>query len=344
MRFLLLLLCGLLSHTMLWAADSGAVLYDRHCAACHGVKGKGGTGVPLALDAFQHQVSDQFLMATIRLGRPGRVMPAFSHLKDDEIQRIVEYVRTFTQVKIPAHGTRKITGNRKHGARLFQQHCAACHGDQGQGSKGTGVTFSRPRDLPILAPALNNSGFLASASDEMIKRTLMEGREGTPMASFSKRGLSEQDINDIVSYVRSFEQKDNSAQAGQDEPLTIEYESEDDVATVVENIKQAAQGKNFRLIRVQHMDYGFVPEAQESKQEVIVYFCNFKMLNQALAIDSRVGLFLPCRITVYKHKDKVKVVSINPKRLSYLFNNNELDRLCDEMYKTYNSIMEEATL
>ena len=41
------------------------------------------------------------------------------------------------------------------------------------GGKGTGVTFSRKRDLPVIAPALNNVGFLASASDNMIKDTIM---------------------------------------------------------------------------------------------------------------------------------------------------------------------------
>jgi len=38
------------------------------------------------------------------------------------------------------------------------------------------------------------------------------------------------------------------------------------------------------------------------------------------------------------------VMSINPKRLSHLFNNAELDRACDEMYKLYEEILEEATL
>ena len=75
---------------------------------------------------------------------------------------------------------------------------------EGEGGKGTGVTFSRRRDLPIIAPALNNPGFLAAASDEMIRHTLVYGREGTPMRSFLVQGLSEQDIDDLVSYVRSF--------------------------------------------------------------------------------------------------------------------------------------------
>ncbi|MEJ2053305.1 MAG: DUF302 domain-containing protein, partial [Calditrichaceae bacterium] len=74
------------------------------------------------------------------------------------------------------------------------------------------------------------------------------------------------------------------------------------------------------------------------------YFCNFNMLNEALAIDPRVGLFLPCRVTVVEHHGKVQVMSINPKTLSHLFNNQELDQICGRMETLYQDILEEATL
>ena len=325
------------------AAGSGEALYHQHCSACHGIKGEGGVGVPLALDDFQRQVSDQFLFNTIKHGRPGRVMPAYPTFTKTEISEIVSYIRSFTRVKAPAYDKTPVKGNPKKGELLFKQHCVACHGDKGQGGVGTGVTFSRPRDLPILAPALNNAGFLASTTDQEIKRALMQGRKGTPMPSFLKQGLKEQQINDIVSYLRSYE-KDLIKPATDNESLVIEYETTYTLETVIDNIKRAAQGKNFRIIRVQNMDSGLVDENNESKKEVIIYFCNFKLLNQALKVDSRVGLFLPCRVTAYEQNGKVKVISINPKRLSHLFNNNELDHLCDQMYQTYIEILEEATL
>lgn len=324
--------------------ELGARLYDQHCSACHGATGEGGTGVPLALEDFQRQVTDDFLRKTIRHGRPGRVMPAFRQLSDKDIAAIVKHIRSFTNVEGVSESGVAIRGNPQHGKELFTQHCAACHGADGHGGKGTGVTFSRPRDLPILAPALNNAGFLASASDQMIKRTLMQGRKGTPMMSFLDRGLKESDIDDIVSYVRSFEKAQDAKAAPVEEPLTISYESSEPVEVVVENIKRAVQGKNFRLIRVQTLDDGFVDKDKESKKEVIVYFCNFQFLNEALAVDTRVGLFLPCRVTVFEREGKTIVTSINPKRLSKLFNNDELNLMCEQMYKLYNEILEEATL
>ena len=325
------------------AGETGANLFENNCAVCHGEQGKGGTGVPLALPDFQRQVSDEFLYTTIRMGRPGRVMPAFTRLSDAEVHQIIDYIRSFTHVEKPKNNTARIQGNIEHGKQLFAQDCAACHGDHGQGGKGTGVTFSRPRDLPILAPALNNPGFLASATDTMIKQTLLQGREGTPMNPFKGKKVKDQYINDIVSYVRSFEQAQKPATTGK-ESLTIVYEAHDTVDHIVENIKRAVVGKNFRVIRVQTLDSGFVPADKESKKEVIVYFCNFDLLNQALAIDPRVGLFLPCQVTVYEQHGVVKVAAINPKRLSHMFNNNELDKLCDQMHQVYIDILDEATL
>lgn len=348
--FSLLIGAVLLTHAAGSYADKsqtlGAGLYSQHCASCHGTYGKGGTGVPLANNSFQHQVSDRFLFNTIRFGRPGRVMPGFSQLSDAEVLAIVTHIRGFSKVTPMKPDLGKIKGDISHGKELFHQHCASCHGNDGKGGKGTGLTFSRPRDLPIIAPALNNIGFLKSASDQMIKATLMEGREGTPMISFLKQGLSEKDINNLVAYIRNFEryQEKYDHDKFKNEPLMIESESPYDITTTIDNIKRAAIGKNFRIIRIQALDSGLAAEGKENKSQMIVYFCNFQMLNQALAIDSRVGMFLPCRITVVEEKGVVKVLAINPKRLSYLFNNDELDKLCGAMHDTYVEIIEEANL
>ena len=272
-------------------------------------------------------------------------MPAFTQLSDTEVKSIIKHIRSWAPGKTNTIPTHQVKGDTQKGKSLFAKHCAACHGANGEGGKGTGVTFSRPRDLPIIAPALNNSGFLTAASDQLIKATLMNGREGTPMVSFLKQGLNETDIDNIVSYVRSFEkQAPINKVSAKDEPLTVVYESPYPIEETVESIKQAAIGKNFKIIRVQTLDDGLVPKDKENKKQVIIYFCNFELLNKALAVDPRVGLFLPCRATVVERNGKVEVLAINPKRLSYLFNNAELNKLCSGMQDTYDSILEEATL
>lgn len=329
------------------AALDGAKLYAVNCSACHGTDGHGGVGVPLALPSFLSSVDDLYLNKSIRQGRPGRVMPAFTRLSNAEVDAIVAHLRSWPGQKPPRTQNRQpIHGDVARGAKLFAAHCAACHGEHGGGGHGTGVTMSRPRSAPILAPALNNPGFLAAASDTLIKNTLMQGRDGTPMVSFLKNGLTEKDINDVVAFVRHFQSIPHPAVAkpADREPPVLVRDSPYSLDETIEKVKTAISGANMRLIRIQTLDQGYVPEGQENHDQTIVYSCDFGFLNEALKVDPRVGLFLPCRVTVVRQGDKVRVMSINPKQLSRVFNNAELDQLCDRMYQVYKNILEESVL
>jgi len=110
------------------------------------------------------------------------------------------------------------------------------------------------------------------------------------------------------------------------------------------NLKRAIVGSNFRIIRVQKFEGGLVGKGKEHTGKIIIYFCNFNMLNQALAIDPRVGLFLPCRITLVQTAQGVKMMAVNPVKMSQKFNNNELDKLCKKMKGVYENILDEASL
>jgi cytochrome c oxidase cbb3-type subunit 3 len=274
-------------------------------------------------------------------------MPAFTQLSDAEVEAIVSHLRRWPGQKRPMPSPReRIAGNATHGKSLYAHHCSACHGANGEGGHGTGVTLSRPRSAPILAPALNNPGFLAAASDAQIKTTLVHGREGTPMRSFLKQGLTERDIDDIVASVRAFEQTPPppGARVLESESPVLMRVSPYSVEETVEKVKTAIGAANMRLIRVQTLDQGFVADGKENHDQTIVYSCDFGFLNEALKVDPRVGLFLPCRVTVIRHAGKVHVMTINPKRLSRIFNNSELNDLCEQMYKVYAEILEESVL
>lgn len=341
--FFVPLVCLVLLPAKAAQSADGAKLYAQNCAACHGTTGHGGVGVPLSLPDFLATVDDNYLRETIRVGRPGRVMPAFARLGDAEIEAIVTHIRSW-QTK-PAFETATVRpGSAVRGAELFAKHCASCHGTHGEGGHGTGVTFSRPRDLPVLAPALNNPGFLASASDAMLKSTLMRGRQGTPMLPAQKLGLRERAVDDIVAHVRAF----GKAPLARDvvdlerEPAVLMRESPYSIEETVEKLKVAVNAANMRLIRVEPFDKGFVPEGRERKTHVIVDACDFEFLNDALKVDPRIGLFLPCRFTVLEHDGRVYAMSVNPKRLGAIFNNRELDQLCTRMKQVYTGILEEG--
>ncbi len=344
LAFLLVLLFSVSAN----GAPEGDRLYATHCSSCHGMDGKGGVGVPLALASFLNSVSDQYLQKTIRYGRPGRIMPAFENLSDAQLGAIVKHVRGWSGKPGPVENDVTIKGDIEHGKELYKNYCSHCHGADASGGKGTGVTFSRKRDLPIIAPGLNNAGFLASASDTMIRDTITFGREGTPMTSMLVAGMSEQDINDTVAYIRSLEK--SAAKLKQalndygDEPPVITVDSPYGLEETIENLKQAITDQNYTLIRTDFLEHGLVEEGKENKKQVVLHFCNFGFLFEALAIDPRVGMFLPCRVTIMEKDGKVSISTINPRRLSKLFNNHELDESCVEMYEVYSSLLEDATL
>jgi cytochrome c oxidase cbb3-type subunit 3 len=329
-----------------YAAPDGAKLYAQNCASCHGEKGDGGIGIPLSLPSFQALVDDDFLKQSILHGREGRVMPAFSYLREAEVDAVVKYMRGWYKGKVPLYSSAAVKGNAEHGKPLFEKHCASCHGVSGEGGHGTGVTFSRPRNFPIMPPSLQNPGYLASAKDAMIRATLVTGRDGTPMLSAGKLGLKDTEVNDIVAYVRSFESvhPPTSMKQLETDDATIVMASPYDLKTTIENVKKALNAGNFVYIREQPLNAGLVAEGSEDPKQYIIYFCNFGLLNQALATDPRVGLFLPCRITVVEKDGKVSIMAVNPKRLSHIYNNSELIELCDRLTKMYIDTMEEAVL
>ncbi|HEA26766.1 MAG TPA: c-type cytochrome [Ectothiorhodospiraceae bacterium] len=341
-----LLLITLAASHVTHAAPNGARLYELNCSACHGLNGEGGVGVPLALPAFLNSVDDHFLFTTIREGRAGRVMPAHPSLSDAQVKAIISHLREWVpdEQRKTIESYTKVKGDPVRGKVLYGGYCSRCHGENGGGGHGTGVTFSRPRELAIMPPALNNPGFLKAASDQMIKRTLMEGRKGTPMRSYLTLGLNEQNIDDIVSYVRSFEQTPIHWRFAEIEEPVLMLESDYSLEETVENVKRAAIGKNFRIIRVQNLEEGLFPEQQQNKKQVMIYFCNFNFINKALSLDPRIGLFMPCRISVVEENGKVHMMAINPRYLSRVYNNAELDQSCTEMFNVYTDIMEEASL
>lgn len=342
-RVILIVLLPLLSAHVTANPLSGDQLYQQKCAVCHGADGGGGVGVPLNLPDFLAVASDEYFRKTLRYGRSGRVMPAFTGLNEQQVDAIIRHLRSWSENDAPVYSQTRLQGDPERGTQLYSQHCAVCHGDGGKGGKGTGVTLSRDRSAPVMAPSLNNAGFQESVSDLMLKGTLLRGRHGTPMPSISELGLNEKDADDLVVYIRSLAAGGTPVDDSGGKPV-IQFESSYDLEQTLENLKQAVIGRNFRIIREQYLDEGLVAQGEENTRRVMLYFCNFSFLHEALGIDPRVGLFLPCRVTLVETEHGVQVMSINPKNLSRLFNNSELDKACQQMHDLYEEIIEEATL
>ncbi len=187
-------------------APDGATIFGAFCAGCHGLDGMGrrSPGMPafpsVANPDFLSRVSDDFVATTVRLGRPGRRMPAWGRiaggLRPEEIAAVVSYLRTRSGIAAPSEAKprRWVKADAREGERLFAAICSGCHGDRGQGGEG---------------PALNNRVLLDSATDAYLVETIGNGRRGTAMPGFLTSSpvrptLAPVEIEAVVAFLRTW--------------------------------------------------------------------------------------------------------------------------------------------
>lgn len=180
---------------------TGKNLYNQNCVFCHQADAIGKTGFAPSLTNPQllATASDKFLMGTIRDGRQGTAMPPYGHLGRKGISAIVAYLRSHETLPNRAKvvdAQRSAQGDPRKGELWFKDICATCHGDKGDGylAGGSGT-------------AIGKVGFLNKASDGFIRETIKYGRDNTRMLPFAGpkglANLNEQEIEDIISYMRT---------------------------------------------------------------------------------------------------------------------------------------------
>ena len=89
----------------------------------------------------------------------------------------------------------KLAGDSTNGKVVFEKHCTSCHGADGKGTGPIGQSLTPPAaDYTSEASRLK--------SDAELFHAIQEGRPGTAMRSFRKLGLSQQEMRDVLAYVR----------------------------------------------------------------------------------------------------------------------------------------------
>jgi cytochrome c oxidase cbb3-type subunit 3 len=291
-------------------------------------------------------MSDDYLTKTIRNGRPGRIMPAFVEPSDAQVAAIISYLRSHYDAKAAEYDVASLGGSAERGKPLYEENCAGCHGADGRGEgRGTGVTLSREREFAIMPPALNNPGFQVAAPDAMIATIIKQGRPSGIMPAF-RTVLSDAEVADVVAYVRQLGAEAAVDQAPAERlPLTITVDSPYDFKTTVENVRQALSGSNFRTFPERFLEQGLTDEFSHDQKQVSLRFCNFNQLFDLLNVEPRLGVVLPCRVTVIEHEDgTVQLIAANMRTISRWFNNAELEEVANKMAAAVQSVLEEATL
>jgi len=328
------------------AAPNGKRLYESNCSTCHNKQGLGGIGIPLTPSKVVN-FSDDYLYTTIRVGRKGRIMPAFSHLSDGQVKAIISYIKSWHKVnKTVTFSDEKIEGDPLHGKQLYINKCQSCHGENGKSKAiGTGVATSRVRAFKLAPPDLSNPGYLAAANDAFIKNSIISGQSDSVMPDFDEFKISNHDLDDIISYIRSFENLTNKTIQAETQDPTLVFDSPYDFARTVKNLKQALAGLNFRYFPDRYLEMGLAEDNVINKKQLSLRFCNFKQLYKMINTDPRLGIILPCRITVVENEEgKVQLFLMNMALITQIFNNDQLTQGAQEMHENLLEVIDEATL
>ncbi len=194
------------------AAHPGKPVYDKWCAGCHGVDGRGSGPaaaymLPRPRDFTQalYQIrttssgslpTDADILRMIDDGMPGTAMPGWrTALSSQERNNLVSYLKTFSrffetdqpQLMEFSRPTRMNAETLEEGARVYQQmECFKCHGQAGRGDGQSAPTQEDNNGFPIRPADLTEPWYFnGGGTVEDIFRRFRTGLDGTPMPSYS---------------------------------------------------------------------------------------------------------------------------------------------------------------
>lgn len=202
-------------------------IYQNLCVRCHGDKGDGHGLIATYLDpyprdftnkGFMNSKPEERFVDSIKNGVGGTSMPAWGKvLNDEQIKGVLAYINeNFTAEKRAELKPRTVPDQNPvpmsvdsvaRGESIYLTRCTGCHGRKADG-KGANSLDMTPRPRNLL-----NSAFVTSASDRRLFESIMYGVQGTPMPPWIDYGLGNEDIGDLVNYIRSLNQGKKQAGA-----------------------------------------------------------------------------------------------------------------------------------
>ena len=147
------------------AAARGAPLFQANCAVCHGQQARGAMGPSLITsDEVLSDDHGEKLVPYLKVGRPGKGMPSFATIPDDQLKDIAEHLHL--QVEDVAnrgtyHVLNILVGNAAKGQAYVAAHCMSCHTSETFAHIGS--SFRSPEQLQRgwIWPTRSGNGSLA---------------------------------------------------------------------------------------------------------------------------------------------------------------------------------------
>ena len=175
--------------------EAAAADYQTFCALCHGKDREGyanDEAPSLRSKSLMRSAFPWHLVYTIGYGRRGTPMGGYFEeiggpLDRDRLYRLVRWLFEEVDVDPLDLPLDPIAGDVGLGRTVYEQNCAVCHGENGEGDVG---------------PAIANPAMLALTTDAFIRYAVENGRDGTQMPAFNGV-LSADEMDGVTAFLRS---------------------------------------------------------------------------------------------------------------------------------------------
>lgn len=224
--------------------ETGESLYAEYCQPCHGAGGSGDGQLVYLLYPKPRDLtsglfklrstrdgqlpSDEDLFRTIRSGMQGTSMPSFEFLGDDNIQKVVDYIKEFDpgfeeepreQIDVPdplPFSERLVSIGEKTYTELG---CNRCHGETGAGDGPSADELTDTWGYPIYVRDFTRGFYVGGYEPEDLYLRFVAGMSGTGMPSYesSLAFLADDDeelqemLWGLVHYVKELESEEARA-------------------------------------------------------------------------------------------------------------------------------------
>lgn len=228
--------------------SAGRIVYEQHCAACHGINGQGdGAAAVWLYPKPRHFNSGLFkikstpagvlptdddLFQVITRGMPGSSMPSFTYLSEPERREVVQYVKHLTAyidpagkrvnffeeaaakgqspASIPVPPEPPVTvSSLAQGQELYTKlNCFTCHGLTGEGMGPSAPLLKDVWGFSLPPRDFNTGAFRGGATGRDLYLRVATGLAGTPMPPFGEGVITPEQRWAVVHYIQSLRRKE----------------------------------------------------------------------------------------------------------------------------------------
>lgn len=172
-------------------------LFGTNCSACHGDDASIGPALSVQNPLFLAVIPKDTLRKIIADGIKGTPMQGFAKasggdLTDEQIDILANNLssKAVQQPNLPAYSAP--LGDANHGSEVYNQYCANCHGQAGQGGKAGSVV---------------NPDYLHLVTDQYLRSVIVAGRPELGMPNYQEfvkdHPMSSEEIADVVAWLTS---------------------------------------------------------------------------------------------------------------------------------------------